>query len=276
MFECVINISEGRDFDVLDELCDASGSSLRDLHSDEFHNRSVYTLINEPGALVADAHSLISAAYQRLDLATHLGVHPRFGVVDVVPFVALDGSPAIEAVRLRDEMAHWLATTHAVPVFLYGPLSDHTIRTLPEVRRTAFTSLAPDLGPPAASPTLGCAAVGARSILVAWNLWLDGVSLDEARLIARAIRRPAVRSLAFAVGDQVQVSCNLIDIEAALPSQVYDQVAALLGPGGRISRCELVGLVPSSLLEREDPARWMELGLARETTIETRRANWRN
>ena len=276
MFECVINISEGRDVDVLDELCNASGSSLRDLHSDEFHNRSVYTLINEPLALVADAHSLIRAAYLRLDLTTHQGVHPRFGVVDVVPFVALETSQSNEAVRLRDEVAHWLAATYEVPVLLYGPLPDRTIRTLPDVRRSAFTSLAPDLGPPSASRELGCVAVGARPILVAWNLWLEGVTFNEARLIAKAIRRPAVRSLAFAVGNQVQVSCNIVDTERALPSQVYDQVQDLLGPGGLISRCELVGLVPNSLLEHEDPARWIELGLARETTIETRCANWRN
>jgi glutamate formiminotransferase len=274
MFECVINVSEGRDLDVIDDLCDVSGSSLKDMHSDEFHNRSVYTLINNPIALVDSVHALIATCYERIDLSTHQGVHPRFGVVDVVPFVALEVNEAEQAVTLRDDLARWLVDRYEVPVFLYGPLADHSIRSLPEVRRNAFLTLMPDMGPVTASSERGCVAVGARPILVAWNLWLDHVSLDDAQMIAKALRQPAVRSLAFEVGEQVQVSCNIIDTDAILPSQLFDQVTSLLNPPGRISRAELVGLVPTSLLEREDPVRWTQLGLARDTTIETRIVNW--
>jgi glutamate formiminotransferase len=274
MFECVINVSEGRDLVVIDELCDVSGSSLKDMHSDEFHNRSVFTLINEPVALVNSVHTLIATCYERLDLSTHQGVHPRFGVVDVVPFVALEATEADRAVTLRDELARWLVDEYEVPVFLYGPLADHSIRSLPEVRKTAFISLMPDMGPAIATRERGCVAVGARPILVAWNLWLDDVSLDEAQRVVKAIRQSAVRSLAFQVGDQVQVSCNIIDTDAILPSHLYDQVTSLLNAPGRINRAELVGLVPTSLLEREEPSRWTQLGLARDTTIETRTVNW--
>lgn len=276
MFECVINVSEGRDIDVIDELCDVSGSSLKDMHSDEFHNRSVFTLINESVTLVDSVHALIATCYQRLDLSTHQGVHPRFGVVDVVPFVALDATQADHAVTLRDELARWLVDNYEVPVFLYGPLADLSIRSLPQVRKNAFLSLMPDMGPATASNERGCVALGARPILVAWNLWLDDVSLEDAHLIVKAVRQTAVRSLAFQVGDQVQVSCNIIDTNAIVPSQLYDQVTSLLGPPGRINRAELVGLVPTTLLEREDPLRWTQLGLARDTTIETRIVNWNN
>jgi glutamate formiminotransferase len=274
MFECVINASEGRNLEVIDELCDVASSSLKDMHSDEFHNRSVFTLINDPVALVDSVHDLITTCYERLNLSTHEGVHPRFGVVDVVPFVALDATRAVQAVELRDDLAQWLVESFAVPVFLYGPLVDGSIRSLPQVRKNAFLSLTPDLGPPSASSKRGCVAVGARPILVAWNLWLDHVSLDDAKLISKALRQPAVRSLAFEVGDLVQVSCNIIDTDAVLPSQLYDSVASLLSSPGRINRAELVGLVPTSLLEREEPSRWTELGLARDTTIETRIVNW--
>jgi len=274
MFECVVNVSEGRDLDVIDELCDVSGSSLKDVHSDEFHNRSVFTLINEPVTLVNSVHALIATCYERLVLNTHEGVHPRFGVVDVVPFVALDDTQADDAVTLRDELARWLVDNYEVPVFLYGPLADHSIRSLPEVRKNAFLSLTPDMGPATASNERGCVAVGARPILVAWNLWLDDVTLEDAQLIVKAVRQSAVRSLAFQVGEQVQVSCNIINTDAVLPSQLYDQVTSLLNPPGRINRAELVGLIPTSLLEREVPLRWTELGLARDTTIETRVVNW--
>jgi glutamate formiminotransferase len=272
VFECVINISEGRDVAVLDELSRAARASLRDRHSDASHHRSVFTLINDPTPLVRDVHSLIDAAYQRLDLTTHRGVHPRFGVVDVVPFVALDPTQFDVARGLRDDLARWLAEQHQAPVFLYGRLDDGSTRTLPEVRRDAFRSLSPDFGPAGASERLGAVAVGERAILVAWNLWLTGVAIDQARDIARSLRRPALRTLAFDVGDHVQVSCNIVDTEAVLLSQTYDEVLALLPEGGALVRAELVGLIPASLLEREDPARWAQLGLSRESTIEARSA----
>ena len=269
MLECVINISEGRDLAVLDELAAAAGASLRDRHSDAFHHRSVFTMINEPAALVRDVHSLIGAAYRCLDLTDHRGVHPRFGVVDVVPFVALDPRSADDALALRDQTARWIADTFAVPVFLYGPLDDGVARTLPEVRRGAFRTLQPDMGPGEPSPTRGAAAVGARPILVAWNLWLAHVSLERARTIAAALRQPAVRTLAFVVGDEVQVSCNIIDTDAVRLSHLYGQVLDMVGDGA-IHRCELVGLAPASLLEREPRERWDELGLSASSTIEAR------
>jgi glutamate formiminotransferase / 5-formyltetrahydrofolate cyclo-ligase len=270
VFECVINISEGRDVAVLKELAEAASGSLRDRHSDPDHHRSVFTLINDPRPLVDDAHALIDAAYRRLDLRSHQGVHPRFGLVDVVPFVALDPTQADEARHLRDELARWLAQSHQVPVFLYGRLDDGSARTLPDVRRTAFTSLAPDYGPSQPPPALGAVAVGARAILVAWNLWLTDVTIAQARDIARTLRRPGLRTLAFEVAGHVQISCNIVDTDLARPSQIYDAVDDLLSAGATIARAELVGLAPTSMLEQEDPARWAQLGLSRESTIEGR------
>ncbi len=271
MFECVINVSEGRDLAVLDTFSRAAGASLRDRHHDAFHNRSVFTLINNGPDLVADVRALIDAVMSRLDLSRHQGVHPRLGVVDVVPFVALAPDTPEGAVRLRDETAQWVARTHGVPVFLYGPLP-HGERTLPDVRARAFGDLEPDLGPAHADARRGAVVLGARPVLVAWNLWLTGVTLEQARAIARALRGPGVRALGLAVGDRVQVSCNLVDLERARPSDVYDRVAASLTPPGRIERAELVGLAPRSLLAREDSRRWAQLGLSEDATIESRLA----
>ncbi len=269
MFECVINISEGRNLDLLDVLRVAAGASLRDLHADAFHNRSVFTLINDHEPLIRDVRALIGDAIGSLDLRAHEGVHPRFGVVDVVPFVALEPENPSRAVVLRDETARWIGETFDVPVFLYGPV-DGATRTLPEVRTRAFGELAPDFGPVAASPTSGAVAVGARPILVAWNLWLSGVSRDETRVIVKSIRRREVRALALRTGEQMQVSCNLIDPLVVGPGRVYDEVAALLPEGGAIDRAELVGLVPRALLDLEARSRWSQLGLSDDQTIERR------
>jgi glutamate formiminotransferase / 5-formyltetrahydrofolate cyclo-ligase len=269
VLECVLNISEGRNLALLDELSVACGASLRDHHADEFHNRSVFTLINDSEPLINDVRALITTSFQNLDLSTHEGVHPRFGVVDVVPFVALEPEKLSRALDLRDETAQWIAESFDVPVFLYGTVGEAT-RTLPEVRAHAFRDLAPDFGPTSASPRLGAVAVGARPILVAWNIWLSGVSRDETRVIAKAIRRGEVRSLALRAGEHMQVSCNLIDPFVVGPSTVYDDVAARLPKGGEIAHAELVGLVPRAVLESEERRRWSELGLSEDQTIESR------
>jgi glutamate formiminotransferase / 5-formyltetrahydrofolate cyclo-ligase len=265
VFECVINISEGSNVGVLNELASSAGTSLRDLHSDSIHNRSVFTLINEKNELLQDVKNFVTACYQHLSLAEHEGVHPRFGVVDVVPFVALNKSEGAQATAMRNETAKWLSETFAVPVFLYG-----ASRPLPEIRKTAFKELAPDFGPPAPHHELGAVAMGERPVLLAWNIWLSNCTLARARSLATSVRSKDVRTLAFVVGDFVQVSCNLIAPDVVKPSEVFDQVAKQLEGLETIHHCELVGLCPSSVVSSEDPSRLEQLGLSYETTIEAR------
>lgn len=269
MLECVVNISEGRRLDVLDALSRSAGVSLRDRHHDDRHNRSVFTLIHDRNDLRRDVRTLATAALDLLDLRDHAGVHPRFGVLDVVPFVALGDTDINEAVAIRDETATWLATSFHLPIFLYGPLSDGSSRSLPEVRRGAFRTLNSDFGPEIPDATWGASALGARDLLVAWNLWVRGISLDEGRAVAKAVRRPEVRALAFNVGAFTQISCNLIAPLIVGPSTVYDEVAHLV-PDGAIDHAELVGLIPEALLRTQDRARWDQLDLSYEKTIEAR------
>ncbi|HUQ38824.1 MAG TPA: hypothetical protein VM030_01595 [Acidimicrobiales bacterium] len=259
MLECVANVSEGRRGDVLERLIRAGGPSLLDVHRDPDHNRAVLTLAG-PAAEQA-ARDLTVVAVEAIDIRRHEGVHPRFGAVDVVPFVALGGSTDLDAVAARDGYARWAAVELGLPCFLYGPE-----RSLPEVRRDAFTVLPPDHGPSAPHATAGAIAVGARDVLVAWNLWLAGDDLDTAKRVAASVRGPYVRALGLRVGDAVQVSCNLIAPHRVGPGAVYDAVAA----EAAVARAELVGLVPTAVLEAEPEARWSQLDLDRSRTIEAR------
>ena len=86
----------------------------------------------------------------RIDLRDHAGAHPRLGAIDVVPFVPLVASTMDEAIRARDRFATWAGDELRVSCFVYGPE-----RSLPDVRRTAFSSLAPDTGPDVPHPTAG-------------------------------------------------------------------------------------------------------------------------
>ena len=96
--------------------------------------------------------------------------------------------------------------------------------------------------------------------------FLRSQSAYAASSIARALRRAEVRTLALPVAGSVQVSMNLIAPSAVGPMQVYDEIAAM----APIGRAELVGLLPASVLEAIPPARWRELDLGAEKTIEAR------
>jgi glutamate formiminotransferase len=115
-------------------------------------------------------------------------------------------------------------------------------------------------------------AVGARPVLVAYNVWLAGADVAVARQVATAVRGPAVRALGLQVGDRVQVSTNLVDPATVGPAALTDLVAAHLMDRVAIAGCELVGLVPQAVLDAIDPARWAELDLAADRTIEARLA----
>jgi glutamate formiminotransferase len=256
VLEVVINISEGRDGDVIASVAAAAGSHLLDVHTDPDHHRSVLTVVGEEAA-----RAVAAAAVAAIDLTGHDGVHPRIGAVDVVPFVALGDTTPAEAREARDRFARWAGHELGVPCFLYGPE-----RTLPAVRRWAWHDLVPDTGPAAPHPRAGAMAVGVRPPLVAYNLWLAEPDLALARRLAAALRGPAVRALGLPVGPAVQVSMNLIDPLAVGPAEVYDCVAEQAA----VERAELVGLVPAAVLAATPEGRWAQLDLAPDRTIEHR------
>ena len=190
-------------------------------------------------------------------------LHDLAGVVDVVPFVPLAGASMADAVAERDDFVTWIGDELAVPAFAYGPE-----RSLPDVRRGAFADLSPDAGPPRPHPTAGAVAVGARDVLVAWNVWLAEPDLARARGVAADIRGPHLRALGLSVGARVQVSRNLVAPEILGPADAWDAVAARVP----VSGAELVGLVPASVLTRTPTARWGQLDLTEDRTIEARLA----
>ncbi len=273
MLECVVNVSEGRDHAVVAGLVHAAGTSLLDVHSDAHHHRSVLTLA---GPTTEDAvRAVARATVEGVDIGRHAGVHPRFGALDVVPFVPLDAhghAPASAdlepALAARDRFAAWAGDELNLPCFLYGPE-----RTLPDVRRRAFRDLAPDTGPSAPHPSAGACAVGARPVLIAYNLWLATGDVAVAKAVAAEARRPSLRTLGLDVGDVTQVSCNLIDPGTLGPDEAYDIVGRLARRlGTDVTRAELVGLAPASVVERVPPDRRSTLDLDLERTIEARLA----
>ena len=274
--ECVVNISEGRRRDILENLAQSiSPDLLLDVHIDPWHHRSVWTLLG-----IHAPRQLTRRAIEILHIDAHQGgVHPRLGVVDVVPFVPLGNASMADAVTARDDFARWLSDELAVPSFLYGPPSalhhDQSAengRTLPEIRRGAWTDLSPDCGPTAPHSSAGAVCVGARAPLVAYNIWLrPGSDWSRATAITAAIRSPEIRALTLRVDCHIQISTNLIAPLITGPADLYDQVRTLGSTSGiDIERAELVGLIPQAILDQTSRADWPMLDLSVEQTIEYR------
>lgn len=280
MLECVPNVSEGRRRDVLDRLREAGGPCLLDVHADPDHNRSVLTLAAASAEEIEHcAMQLAESIARDADRSWRVGVHPRLGLLDVVPFVALSGTPdeRARAVRAAQHFAGWLADTHDVPTFLYGE-ADPEERSLPRLRRDAFVRRPPDFGPAEPHPALGATAVGARPVLVAVNCELTKNDVDLARRIAHDARESGgglvgVRALGFDLASRrtAQVSMNLIDLSRTGLEEACAEVARLArAEKADISRIELVGLLPRDELENCGPAFRRRAGIGDEHTIEGR------
>jgi glutamate formiminotransferase len=278
VLECVPNVSEGRDALLVATLAHACGASLLDVHRDADHHRSVLTLAGPgPRDAIDAVRDLARAVAEHLDLRHHQGVHPRLGALDVVPFVSLDHDPGSVAVAAAVEFADWIGVELGVPVFLYDR-ADPQGRSLPDARRTAFETRLPDRGPAAPHPRLGAVAVGARPPLVAVNCWLDAGDVAVARGIAAAVRGrdgglAGVRALGFGLAraDATQVSMNLVDLDATGLEAACTEVRGLAeAAGARVTRVELVGLVPAAELARCSQAFLDWAALGPDVTIESR------
>ena len=266
MIECVPNISEGRDGAVIRALSDAieaAGVRLVDVHADVDHHRSVFTYLGPVDQVERATLALARAAVRLVDLTQHRGVHPRTGVVDVVPFVPLRGATMQDAVATAHRVGRALAESLGVPVFFYGAAATAADRReLPVVRRGGFEALAarmkqpewrPDAGPAAPHPTAGATLVAARPPLIAFNAVLDGGDPQTAQAIAIAVREssgglPAVRAMGVWLASRraAQVSMNLLDYRRTPVATVADRLEdEARRRGTRVREYELVGCAPA-------------------------------
>ncbi len=259
--ESVPNFSEGRDRATIDAIGAAlsSGVRLLDVHTDPDHNRSVFTVVGEDEALVAALVAAVEVARDRIDLGRHQGAHPRIGAADVVPVVALRPEHMERAKSAAMQVAERIGEL-GLPAFLYGELAPgrgpaffRQGGTEDLAQRLAANDVEPDFGPRELHRTAGGVIVGARRPLIAFNVDLRGATLEDARVIASAIRErdggfPGVRALGLELpsSGRIQVSMNVEDWEAAMLHEIVARIeseAAALGAA--VERAELVGLMPA-------------------------------
>ncbi len=257
--ECVPNFSEGRDGGIIDGIAraiGAAGGTLLDRTADPDHNRCVLTFAGSPEAAAEAAFSGVAEAVSQIDLTRHIGVHPRVGAADVVPFVPVTGVTLEDCAGIARQVGERIWRELRVPVFLYEAAACSSERARLENIRLSAGRMRPDFGD-RPHPTAGMTIVGARNFLIAWNINLATSRLDAARQIARKIRfssggLPCVKALGLPLAsrNQVQVSMNLTDFEQTPLHVVFNAVMAeanALGIG--IAGTELIGLIPEKALQ---------------------------
>lgn len=270
---CALNLSEGRRADVVDLAAAqaATAAAVLDVSSDPDHNRTVLTLAGPRGELVEAVLRLARVAVDHIDVRTHEGVHPRLGAVDVVPFTPWRSASMTDAVAASRGCSTRLWEELALPVFLYEHAAAAAeARPLPWIRKNAFVRHPPDFGGPSPHPTAGATVVGARNLLVAYNVDLATDDPRPAREIAGDVRQAfagRVRALGLFLPtrEAAQVSMNILDPGRTTLAEVFAFVTERAGGlGVAVLRSEVVGLVPEACLAGADQA---SLAMARAPKI---------
>lgn len=272
LVECVANFSEGRRQSVIESIVDAidraDGVTVLAAEGDADHNRAVVTFVGAPDCVGNAAFAGIQRAAQLIDLEQHLGQHPRIGAADVIPFIPLRNASMSDCAHLARKLGARVGEMLGLPVFLYEQAAvNEANRNLADIRRGGYERLkvsiaageapVPDFGPRRLS-SAGACVIGARDLLIAYNVFLDTADATIARRIARAIREssgglPRVRALGLLVRGRAQVSMNLTDYKATSMRCV---VAAIRSEANRLGvkmeSSELIGLAPQDALNEGD------------------------
>jgi len=273
--ECVPNVSEGRDRALIETLAAViravPGVTLANVHADPDHHRSVVSFLGGPEAVEAAALALAARVVALLDMRHHRGIHPRVGALDVLPFVPLVGFTMDQTVALARRVGRAIGARHSLPVYYYGGAATRPGRETPRpLRRGEYEGLparlaapdgAPDDGPARFDARSGAVLVGARDLLVAFNVWLTTDDVTAAREIARVVRGssgglPSVQAMGVPLASRgiAQVSMNLLDHRRTPIPVVFDRVVdeARRRRTG-VSRSELVGLAPRAAFGGRTP-----------------------
>ncbi|NNK60614.1 MAG: glutamate formimidoyltransferase [Flavobacteriaceae bacterium] len=205
LIECVPNISEGRDLNVINTIANVvktvEGITLLDVDPGQATNRTVITFVGDPEQVIEAAFLLIKKASELIDMRKHTGEHPRFGATDVCPLVPISGISLEETAKYAHKLGKRVGANLKIPVYLYEKAAKEDKRkNLANCRAGEYEGLAkklsdknwkPDFGPEKFNDDVartGATAIAARDFLVAYNVNLNTTSTRRANAIAFDIR----------------------------------------------------------------------------------------
>jgi glutamate formiminotransferase/formiminotetrahydrofolate cyclodeaminase len=291
LIECIPNFSEGRDQNILNKIADAvrsiDGVKLLDVDPGKATNRTVFTFVGEPEAVINAAFIAIKTASELIDMSKHSGEHPRMGATDVCPLVPIANISMEETVEWSKKLAKRVGEELNIPVYLYEFAASAPYRkNLADIRSGEYEGLKdkilkpewkPDFGPQSFNARSGATVIGARNFLVAYNVNLNTTSTRRANAIAFDVREkgrvkqengkpvldekgeqvfePGMLKSVKAIGWFIeeygiaQISMNLTDITVCKVHEAYEAVKKKSEERGvRVTGSELVGLIPKQAL----------------------------
>ncbi len=296
IIECVPNISEGRDKSIIDKIVNSieqsAECSVLGIEPDADYNRTVITIAGTPLKVYQAAYQLIKSSIELIDMSAHEGEHPRLGVVDVCPFIPLRDYTMSQCADLARKLAQQVANDFGVCTFLYGYAAAKPERKLlSALRKGEYEGLQsrldgsdtihnestklPDFGPTewGSNPKKsGGITIGARDILVAYNVNVDEKDAKIAKIIGSIIRgsgrliksdgggKLRVRGMIQEIQGMgvtleshgiSQVSMNILDVMKCPIHKAYEICRSIANDHSTpLVGSELVGLVPlNAMLE---------------------------
>lgn len=271
IIECVPNFSEGRNKETIEAISEAirkvHGCTLLDVDPGQSTHRTVYTFVGDPEAVIEGALASARVAKERIDMSRHTGEHPRFGAMDVCPFIPVANVTMEECAAISKEFARRAAEELEVPFYLYEEASEKEYRKkLPDVRRGEYEALeerlkepewAPDYGPTDFVSSWGATATGARMFLIAYNVNLLGTS-NQAHRIALDLREAGrgeeepgklkdVKGMGWFVDEynMAQVTVNLNNYKVTPIHVLFEEVKEKARElNVAVTGSEIVGIVP--------------------------------
>jgi glutamate formiminotransferase/formiminotetrahydrofolate cyclodeaminase len=263
IIECVPNISEGKDPAIINSIADeikkVEGVKLLDVDSNMSANRTVITFAGIPAKVAEAAFNMIKKALELINMRIHKGVHPRIGTVDVCPLVPLRNISMKETAEYARQLAMKVAKELDIAVYCYGHAAySEKRKNLVLIRSGQYEGLKkklsvpewkPDFGPARFNPKSGATAIGARNIMVAYNINLDSKSVETAKIVASHIRTAldGVKAIGWYISEYncAQVSTNIYNTGKTPLYIVFEEVSRKADEYGvNVTGSEIVGLVP--------------------------------
>lgn len=269
--ECVPNFSEGRNEEIIESIAEAirktQGCTLLDIDPGKSTNRTVYTFVGSPEAVLEGALAAARVAYKLIDMRNHKGEHPRMGALDVCPFIPVSDVTMEECVAISEEFGRRASAELGIPIFLYenSAKSDYR-RKLSDIRSGEYEGLPhklqlpewkPDFGPAEFVPNWGATATGARYFLIAYNVNVLGTKQQAHRIAlnlretGRGEQEPGLLKEVKAIGwwvdeyNMAQISMNLTNFEITPLHIAYESAKEQAHKlNVAIAGSELIGLIP--------------------------------
>lgn len=283
ILECVPNFSEGRDERIIAAIA-GSVKAIDHVHllhidTSPAANRTVMTFAGAPQAVAEAAFQAIKKAAELIDMTVQEGVHPRIGATDVCPLVPLYNMEMSEAIEHSKQLGKRVGEELNIPVYLYEHSAVESYRKLlPNIRKGQYEGMSekmkdekwkPDFGSNDFNAKTGVTVIGARDILVAFNIALNTKDVSAANEIAKRMREsgyvknenggkvkvdgllPKLRAIGWYMQDyeSAQVSFNLLDYNITSPLKVWQTCKQLAHQMNvELAGSEVIGLIPEKCL----------------------------